>query len=230
MVPRHVDFTINCAYFKRPMLSVKNLLSLVSMTQYQSSSIVFVFFLACFLCSSFGFSQTKLIEGKEYKPYSPRYFKPKFTLRYNLYVSPILTVDPLGIGGKSAYALSAGTRINLWESKIPIKSNAGLKVNGWYIGGGYEFFPQQYDKIYGSLWIRIKTFMQFVGRMDAVYSYGYGVSGIGSRYCAGFEIKKISIMCNGELFFSNQPDHPRVKSKYFNQAAIFVIIPIYTKK
>jgi hypothetical protein len=172
-----------------------------------------------------------LIEGKEYKPYQPRYFKPKFHLRYTLYLSPIVTVDPLGIGGKSAYALAAGVRINLWESKTPILSNTGLKVNGWYLGGGYEFFPQQYDKIYSSLWIRIKTFMQFVGRLDGVYSYGYGVTGIGSRYSAGFEVKKITIMVCGELFYlAGQRDHPGLYSDYFNKAAIFVIIPIYTKK
>lgn len=175
-------------------------------------------------------SQQQIIDGKEYSAYRPKYFRPKIKVNYNLYFSPVLTVDPLSIGGKSAYALSIGTRINLWEYKSPIKALQGLKVNGWYIGGGYEYYPQQYDKIYGSLWIRIKTFMQFVGRLDAVYSYGYGLQGTGARYCAGFEVKKISVLVCGELFGINQPNHPHTRSEYFNQAAIFVIIPVYTRK
>lgn len=175
-------------------------------------------------------SQTQIIDGKEFNTYRARYFRPKLKINYNVYLSSVLTVDPLDIGGKSAYALSAGTRINLWESKTPMKALQGLKVNGWYIGGGYEFYPQQYDKIYGSLWIRIKTFMQFVGRLDAVYSYGYGLHGTGSRYCAGFEIKKVTILVCGELYGINQPNHPHTRSEYFNQAAIFLIVPIYTRK
>jgi hypothetical protein len=106
------------------------------------------------------YSQTRVIEGKEFTRYRPKYFKPKLRIHYNIYLSPSLTVDPLNIGGKSAYAISVGTRINLWESKTPMKALQGLKVNGWYFGGGYEYYPQQYDKIYASLWIRIKTFMQ----------------------------------------------------------------------
>jgi hypothetical protein len=176
------------------------------------------------------YSQTRVIEGKEFTRYRPKYFKPKLRIHYNIYLSPSLTVDPLNIGGKSAYAISVGTRINLWESKTPMKALQGLKVNGWYFGGGYEYYPQQYDKIYASLWIRIKTFMQFVGRLDAVYSYGYGLQGTGARYCAGFEVKKITILVCGELYGINQPNHPHTRSEYFNQAAIFVVIPVYTKK
>ena len=186
--------------------------------------------LICFSYHNTVSAQTKTLDGKEYKAYRPGYFKPKLKLNYMLYSSALITVDPLDIGGKSAYAISLGGRINLWELKSQVKAFSGLKVNGWYLGGGYEYYPQQYDKVYGSLWIRIKTFIQFVGRMDAVYSYGYGLHGVGSRYCAGFEVKKITVLVCGELFGSNQPKHPHYKSEYFNQGAIFVIVPLYTRR
>src|SRR5688572_7476753 len=77
--------------------------------------------------------QEKNVDGQNYKLYKPGYFKPKRGLNYSLYVAPLLTVDPLGISGKSTYALTAGSQFRLWESKAKENALRGLQVKGWYV-------------------------------------------------------------------------------------------------
>ena len=108
--------------------------------------------------------QFKTLDGKIFKSYKAGYFKPKRGFQYNLFLSPVLTVDPLGIGGKSTYGLGAGTRINLWESKAADNILQGLRIKGLYMGLGYEFYPQQSDNLYATIWLRVKTFMPITAR------------------------------------------------------------------
>ena len=170
------------------------------------------------------------IEGKAYKPYKARYFKPKRPLQYNLYVSPVLTVDPLGLGGKSTYGIGAGSRINLWESKSVDNNLQGLRIKGFYTALGYELFPQQSDNAYASLWLRVSTFMPLTARIDYVYSYGNGLRGMSTRYCVGFEVKNISVLLAGTTtrFLSKRlGDHPYLDSPYANVGSILLVIPLY---
>jgi hypothetical protein len=173
-------------------------------------------------------SQQKSIDGKEFSPYRPSAFRPKRGLFYTIYVSPVYTVDPLGLGGKSAYALSLAARINVWESKSP--EVKGLKIIGWYIGGGYEFYPQQFDLIYFSSWMRVKTFLPLVGKIDNMYADDGTHRGIMTRYCLGVEVKKLSIMLSGTTSRLIRGEaHPASYSEYTNAGSIIVIIPIYTR-
>ena len=170
------------------------------------------FFISCFadrflcaaamlvLLATHGQAQTKNLDGQEYKKYSPTYFKPHRGLFYNIYFSPVVTVDPLGFGGKSTYGLGLGTRFNLWESKTPANKYSGLKVSGMYLAFAYEYYPQQYNKTYGSLWIRIKALIPLATRWDIIYATGYGLQGVNYRYCVGFELKSISVFLCGETF------------------------------
>ena len=170
------------------------------------------------------------IDGKDYKPYKARYFKPKKAIQYNVFLSPVLTVDPLGLGGKSTYGIGAGSRINLWESKSSDNSLQGLKIKGFYTALGYELFPQQSDNAYASLWLRVSTFMPLTARIDYVYSYGNGLRGMSTRYCVGFEVKNISLLLAGTTtrFISARfGDHPYLDSPYSNVGSILLVIPIY---
>jgi hypothetical protein len=174
--------------------------------------------------------QDVTIDGKAYQPYKAKYFKPKRPLQYNLYLSPVLTVDPLGLGGKSTYGIGAGSRINLWESKSAENNLQGLKIKGFYTAFGYELFPRQSDNVYASLWLRVKTFMPLAARIDYVYSYGNGLKGMSTRYCVGFEIKNISLLLAGTTtrFLSKRlGDHPYLDSPYSNVGSILLVIPVY---
>lgn len=185
----------------------------------------------CFIIMvSFSYGQDKTLDDKIFKSYNARYFKPKRGPQYNLFLSPVLTVDPLGIGGKSTYGLGAGTRINLWESKAADNILQGLRIKGLYMGLGYEFFPQQSDNLYATIWLRVKTFMPITLRRDMVYSYGYGLRGVSARYCIGFEVKNISVLLAGTTTSFYSPifgEHPYLVSPYANVGSIILVIPVY---
>ena len=145
-----------------------------------------------------------------------------------LYISPVLTVDPLGLGGKSTYALSLGTRINLWETKSPNLS--GLKISGWYVGGGYEYYPQQFDMAYLTTWMRVDTFMPLAGKIDLVYAFDDISSGIMYRFCIGLEFKKITFfVCGSQYNTRLNAEHPVFHSPYTTVGSLLLIIPLYTR-
>ena len=171
------------------------------------------------------------LEGKEFTKYNRHYFSPHRGLFYSFYISPVLTVDPLGLGGKSTYALALGTQIRIWENKSADRSLTGLKLKGFYTAFGYEYYPRQIDKVYTSLWIRIKTFMPLTGKIDLIYAYGNGRKGLASRVCVGFEVKKISIFLCGETtgFRSAFGPHPYSDSPYTNAGEILAIIPVFSR-
>ena len=190
--------------------------------------------LLCFILSNTATSAQKTnIDGKEFQPYRASHFRPHRGLFYQLYVSPVVTVDPLGISGPSTYGIALGSRINLWESKMPDKKLSGLKMKGLYLAAGYEYYPQQYDMIYGSLWLRIKTFMPIAAKADLIYATGYGLKGITYRFCVGFEVKTISIFFCGSIsgsFYNYLGPHPNTESPYGNAGSILAIIPVFTRK
>ncbi len=201
-------------------LKSKNSLVLIAMTVMLSASIDVA-------------SQT-VIDGKEFKSYNRRYFRPHQGIFYSLYASPVFTVDPLNLGGKSTYGFGAGTRIALWQSRSTPRKLDGLKIVGLYTGVGYEFYPLQYDKVYWSfLWIRIKTVIPIVARFDLVYAFQDNLRGTGTRYSFGFEVKKIALIFTGEVqkFYSPLLGwHPATESDYANQGSIALIIPLYQRK
>ncbi|HEX8039299.1 MAG TPA: hypothetical protein VF490_09105 [Chryseosolibacter sp.] len=173
--------------------------------------------------------QDAVIDGKTFKAYKAGAFKPKRPLLYNVYVSPVLTVDPLGISGKSTYGVGIGSRINLWESKASDNSLQGLRIKGFYTSFGYEYFPLQSDNVYASLWLRIKTFMPLAGRIDRVFSFGNGLKGTSTRYCLGFEVKGISVFLAGTTTRFLSPvfgEHPYLNSPYTNVGSILLVVPI----
>ncbi|MFZ6013372.1 MAG: hypothetical protein ACOYXT_23725 [Bacteroidota bacterium] len=186
--------------------------------------------LIIFLFLNVAHAQEKTLDGKIFTAYKRSHFTPKRGLYYTLYLSPLVTVDPLGLGGKSTYALGAGTQIRLWESRTPDKALQGLRIKGWYTAAGYEYYPNQYDNIYGSLWLRVKTFMPITARIDGVYSFGYGMQGVSTRYCFGFEIKKFTVLLCGSIYrysTSRYGFHPFVESQYTNAGAIMLVVPVY---
>jgi hypothetical protein len=181
------------------------------------------------LFQNFTYAQAVLIDGKAYAPYHAGAFRSKRPLQYNLYLSPLLTVDPLGISGKSTYGIGAGWRINLWETKSKDNSLQGLKIKGFYGALGYEYFPRQSDNIYASIWLRVKTFMPIAGRIDRVFSYGDGLKGTSTRYCLGFEIRSISVFLAGTTTQFISPvfgEHPYLNSPYANVGSILLVIPV----
>ena len=197
--------------------------------QYLSYQCVIITSCLGFIFSSLD-AQVNTFDGKTFKPYKSAYFKPKRGLQYNLYLSTLLTVDPLGIGGKSTYALGIGSRINIWESKVSGHNLQGLKITGFYTGFGYDLYPQQSDDVYASLWLRLKTFMPITGKIDVVYSYGNELKGLSSRYCVGFEIKNIAVLLTGSIHNFTSPvfgDHPHLNSPYSNVGSIMLIVPVY---
>ncbi|HYC86665.1 MAG TPA: hypothetical protein VEB86_15640 [Chryseosolibacter sp.] len=178
------------------------------------------------------FGQT-VVDGKTFKRYRASDFSAHRGLFYTVYAAPLVTVDPLGLGGKSAYAASVGLRLNLWESMTPHNRLSGLKIHGFYLGGGYEYYPQQFNKLYGSFWLRIKTFMPIVARADAILAHGGGMVGISRRYGFGFEVKNITVLLCGEYQFYQYGSlgwHPVTESDYANQGAVHLIVPIYSRK
>ena len=200
-------------------------------TPFFSSRMLCAAIIICF--SAHGYAQTRNLDGKEYKRYSSSYFKPHRGLFYNIYFSPVYTVDPLGFGGKSTYGLGLGTRINLWESKTPASKYSGMKVTGLYLAFAYEYYPQQYNKTYGSLWVRIKALIPLAARMDILYCTGYGLQGVNYRYCFGFEVKSVTVFICGEVtgyFPIKFGQSPKEVSPYANAGAIMLNIPLYTRK
>jgi hypothetical protein len=178
-------------------------------------------------------AQDKQIDGKSFTPYKSSHFRPHRGLFYSVFVSPVLTVDPLGFGGESTYALGAGIRVNLWESKTPPSPLSGLKMTGLYLAAGMEYYPQQYDKYYGSLWLRMKSFIPLVARADLIYATGYGLQGVTYRYGFGFEIRKVTVLLCGESmgpFFVDLGAHPNTESPYANAGAILLVIPVFERK
>lgn len=178
------------------------------------------------IVDSMAVAQQKTIDGKDFTAYKSGAFKPRHGLYYSIYLSPVLTVDPLGLGGKSTYALSLGTRINLWESKSP--DVKGLKIKGWYIGGGYEYYPQQFDMAYLSIWLRVKTFIPLVGKIDKIYAFEGESRQIMTRYCIGVEVKKLSLFLSGTTYTPiNGVEQP--VSDYTTAGSIILVIPLYTR-
>ena len=188
----------------------------------------FVFLFILFQANGQG---TIVWDGKEFTKYNRKYFSPHRGLFYSFYVSPVLTVDPLGLGGKSTYGIALGTQIRIWENKSADRSLTGLKLKGFYTALGYEYYPRQIDKLYSSLWIRIKTFMPLTGKIDFVYAYGNGRKGLASRVCVGFEVKNISIFFCGETtgFISVFGPHPYSDSPYTNAGEVLAIIPVFSR-
>ncbi len=173
------------------------------------------------------------VDGKSFDKYNQKYFNPHRGLFYTFYAAPVITVDPLGIGGKSTYAISLGGRLNIWESKSNFDKLSGLRIAGFYLGGGFEYYPQQYNKTYFSGWLRIKTFMPLVARIDRIYATGYGLQGFSTRYCFGFEIKSIAVLLCGETYTAYVPGlgfHPNTETPYTNAGAVMVIVPLLTRK
>jgi len=195
-------------------------------------SVTFLFLPALFMVFIYHASgaQDLAFDGKTFRPYHAKFFKPKRPLQYNLYLSPVLTVDPLGLGGKSTYGMGAGSRINLWESKSSDNNLQGLRIKGFYTAAGYELFPRQSDNVYASLWMRVSTFMPLTARIDYVYSYGKGLRGMSTRYCVGFEVKNVSLFLAGTTtrFLSERfGDHPYLDSPYSNVGSILLVVPLY---
>jgi hypothetical protein len=184
--------------------------------------------LTIFFSSTSG--QVESFDGKPFQSYKKRVFRPERKLQYNLYLSPVITVDPLGIGGKSTYAIGTGSRINLWESKIIDNNLQGLRIKGLYVGFGYDYYPQQADDLYTSLWLRVKTFMPITARLDLVYSFGDELHGLSSRYCVGFEVRKIALLLTGSIHNFISPvfgDHPHLDSPYSNVGSVMMVIPVF---
>ena len=194
------------------------------------SSFLFSAFLLCVFHAAA--QKTISVDGREFTRYRPKYFSPHRGLFYSIYFSPVVTVDPLGFGGKSTYGMALGSQISLWESKTAENPLTGIKIRGFYAAFGHEYYPQQYSKTYASLWLRIKAFIPLAGKIDYIYASGYGKTGITLRYCAGFEVKKITIFVCGEswFYYALGGPHPNFDTKYTNAGEIMAVIPIFTRK
>jgi len=193
-----------------------------------------IFFFAILVSTGSSSAQTLItVDGKSYTKYKPAYFKPHRGLFYTLFLSPVVTVDPLQLGGKSTYGISLGSRIRIWESYSANNNWGGLKLKGIYTAVGYEYYPQQYSKTYLSMWARFQNFLPIAFKGDLIYARGYGLQGLSSRWGIGFEVKSISVFLCGETYTYHSPElgyHPNTKSPYTNAGAILVIIPIYDRK
>jgi hypothetical protein len=195
----------------------------------QTSGLLLLFYLS----GVSSFAQNSMdVDGKSFTRYSSKYFKPHRGLFYTLYLSPVVTVDPLNLGGKSTYALAFGSRFRIWESYSANDKLGVLKMKGIYTAIGYEYYPQQYSKTYISLWARVQNFLPIAFKGALIYARGYGLQGFSSRYGIGIEIKSISIFLCGELYkiYSPLGFHPNTESKYTNAGEILAIIPIYDRK
>lgn len=191
---------------------------------------LFAALLICFLDTAA--QSTISVDGKNFIGYKPKYFRPHRGIFYSIYLSPVFTVDPLGLGGKSTYGMALGSQIRLWESKTPENLLTGLKIKGLYTAFGYEYYPRQYSKTYASLWLRIKAFIPLAGKIDYIYASGYGLKGITVRYGVGFEVKRITIFLCGELWYFHALGgrHPNFETPYTNAGEIMAIIPVFTRK
>lgn len=192
---------------------------------------VFLILITALEIQVFG-QDTISVGGKVFQRYRPKYFSPHRGLFYSIYVSPVITIDPLGFGGKSALGVSLGSKFRLWESKTPENLLTGIKIRGFYTAFGYEYYPRQYSKSYASLWMRIKAFIPLAGKADLIYASGYGLRGISTRYCVGFEVKSITIFLCGEFYFYHAlgSTHPNFESPYTNAGEIMAVIPLINRK
>ena len=173
------------------------------------------------------------VDGKTFTRYQPKFFKPHRGIFYTLFVSPVVTVDPLQLGGKSTYALAVGSRFRIWESYTANNKFGGLKLKGIYTAVAYEYYPQQYSKTYVSMWARVQNFLPIAFKADLIYARGYGLQGITSRWGIGVEVKNISFFLCGELYTARSPVlglHPNAETPYTNAGEILAIIPIYNRK
>ena len=190
-------------------------------------------FTAFVICVFQAYAQNSIsVDGKEFTRYRPKYFSPHRGIFYSIFLSPVVTVDPLGFGGKSTYGMSLGSQIRLWESKTPENLLTGIKIRGFYTAFGHEYYPQQYSKTYASLWLRFKAFIPLAGKIDYIYASGYGLKGLTIRYCAGFEVKKITIFVCGEswFYYALGGRHPNFETPYTNAGEIMAVIPVFTRK
>jgi hypothetical protein len=188
-------------------------------------AIVLFIGVACFSVSVN--AQTREFNGQVYTLYKAKYFKPKKGLSYSFYLSPVLTVDPLGVRGQSTYAFGGGMNLTLWESKSASNALGGLKIQSFYIGTGYENYPEQFDKLYFSFGMRIKTFMPLAARMERIIDIDQGKLGTSVRFCLGFEINKVTVFLSGTTGWYPY-DHPVYDTKYSNVGAILLVIPVYS--
>lgn len=173
-----------------------------------------------------------IVDGKTFSAYSRKHFRPHRGLFYQIYASPLLTVDPLALGGKTTYAAAVGARFNVWESRSPYQKLSGLRVHGFYFGGAYEFYPQQFDKLYSSFWLRFKSIMPITARVDFILAHGYGLVGFSRRYGFGFEVKNMTVLLCGEYqwgYYEGLGWHPVTESKYANQGSIHLIVPLIVR-
>lgn len=190
--------------------------------------IVFVLWLACTVSAQ----STLTLGDKSFTRYQPKYFKPHRGIFYTLYLSPVVTVDPLGLSGKSTYGLAAGSRFRIWESYSANNNLSGLKMKGVYVALAYEYYPKQYSKTYGSLWLRVQNFLPLAFKADLIYARGYGLQGITYRFGIGVEVKNISLFLCGEYYFYNTVwgPHPNSESPYTNAGELLLVIPVFNRK
>lgn len=187
-----------------------------------------------FTLSSFAQNSTTEVDGKTFTRYQPKYFRPHRGVFYTLFVSPVITLDPLDITGKSStYGISLGSRFRIWESYTANNKLGGLKLKGFYTAIGHEYYPQQYSKTYFSVWARIQNFLPIAFKGDVIYAHGYGLRGWSGRWGIGIELKKITVFLCGETYTYKSPEfglHPNTRSPYTNAGEFLVIIPIYSRK
>lgn len=184
-------------------------------------------------CNLLSAQSTLSVDGKTFTRYQSKYFKPHRGIFYTLYLSPVLTVDPLAIGGKSTYAIALGSRFRIWESYSANNKLGGLKMKGIYTALAFEYYPQQYSKTYVSAWARVQNFLPIAFKADLIYARGYGLQGFSSRWGIGIEIKNISLFLCGELYKAYSPTlgyHPNTESHYTNAGEIMAIIPVLDRK
>jgi hypothetical protein len=67
--------------------------------------------------------------------------------------------------------------------------------------------------VYLSLWLRVKTFIPLVGKIDAIYAFDGTHSGMMSRYCIGVEVRKLSLFLCGTSYGLTE-DQPINYSEY----------------
>jgi hypothetical protein len=182
--------------------------------------------LAIVLSCCSALAQTKTLNGKEYTKYKRKHFEPKKGLSYSFFVSPVITVDPLGVRGKSTYAFGGGGTLTLWESKAASSALQGLKLQSLYIGAGFENYPQSFDKVYFALGLRIKTFIPIAARMEQMIDIAGDKVGTSVRFCLGLEFKRVTLFVCGVTGYSIET--PVFDSPYSNAGAILLVIPVYT--
>jgi hypothetical protein len=179
------------------------------------------------------FAQSSIsVDGKTFTRYQAKYFKPHRGIFYTLYLSPVITVDPLALGGKSTYGIAMGSRFRIWENYSADSKLGGLKMKGVYTSIAYEYYPQQYSKTYGSLWFRVQNFLPIAFKADLIYARGYGLQGITYRFGIGVEVKNITLFLCGEYYIYNTGwgPHPNSESPYTNAGELMLTIPVFNRR